>query len=328
MFVPTRRRTLGLLIAAGLGTRVFPIVSHAFAQDEAEDNADAPDTPAEPGCYDSKKFGPWTGQASDKRAGASQDDVPVLNANACALTIELQVNTDFEAKIFITGDAEKMPLPKDFLVKPENRLLAKTTGGAVAVDEPLCGNCTDIYDDAVGIVLPLAIGPLFRELDTVELALRLAGKNEDCRFKVDCVTLRKALDWAAERRDALAEQEQHDACASPEGCFITTACCEVLGLDDDCFELRALRRYRDDVLAHQSDGAAAIARYYVLAPQILGQLPAAGQHREKALLSAYARYVLPAAIAARLDLNALAYRLYVRMLNELAGTDTTASVKP
>ena len=93
----------------------------------------------------------------------------------------------------------------------------------------------------------------------MELVLKLSGKDDDCRFNIDCVTMRKALDWAAERRDALAERQENNECTSPEGCFITTACCDVLGLDDDCFELRTLRRYRDDVLAKQPGGAALIA---------------------------------------------------------------------
>jgi len=45
------------------------------------------------------------------------------------------------------------------------------------------------------------------------------------------------------------------------------------------------------------------------------------------LLFVYARYVLPSALAAKLGLNALACRLYVQMLNELAGTAVTARAK-
>ncbi|HBH40699.1 MAG TPA: hypothetical protein DDW26_02140, partial [Rhizobiales bacterium] len=94
------------------------------------------------------------------------------------------------------------------------------------------------------------------------------------------------------------------------------ACCEVLGLDEDCFELRALRRYRDRVLASRPGGRAAIALYYELAPLILRALPDAA--RAPRLRSVYARFILPSAVAARFGLNALAYRLYVRMLEELA----------
>jgi len=341
MLISMRRRALGLLIAASIGARLLP--GRALAAEEEAETGDEADTETEqeaagPECYDSKAFGPWKAQASNSNAGAGLSDVPVLNPDACDLVMAFQINTSFESKIFVTGSPEGTPLPEDFLVKPENRLIAKifdaktadakTADGKIAVDEQLCGNCTDIYDDSLSIVLPLATAPLFREEETVELALRLAGKTADCRFKIDCVTMRQALDWASKRRDALAEEFTQDACAPPEGCFITTACCEIVGLDDDCFELRSLRRYRDEVLAKQPGGAAAIARYYAQAPHILAQISA--HTRKLRLLSVYARFVLPAAIAARLGLNANAYRLYVRMLDELSAEtvpDTTMGAR-
>jgi hypothetical protein len=123
------------------------------------------------------------------------------------------------------------------------------------------------------------------------------------------------LAWASERKVALAVRYDEGKCTPPEGCFITTACCDVLGLDDDCFELRTLRRYRDTVLAQTPGGSADIAAYYGLAPLILARLPR--DSRAARLRSVYARFILPAAIAARLGLNALAYRLYRAMLAKL-----------
>jgi hypothetical protein len=160
----------------------------------------------------------------------------------------------------------------------------------------------------------LACAPLFREAKSIEMAVKL-GDKEECRFKLDGETLRKGLAWASERKDALAALAAEQKCEPPEGCFITTACCEALGLDDDCFELRTLRRYRDHVLALRPGGAGDIAAYYVLAPLILARLP--GETRTKRLRSIHARYILPAALAARLGLDRLAYRLYRRMIDEL-----------
>jgi len=323
MLTHTRRRALGLLIAACAGTNLLPTIPRAFAQDEEDEE---PEVPSEPECYETKMFGAWRAQASDARAGASQNDITAINPKTCDLTLQFQVNTDFDAKIFVEGSPDGTPLPEEFLIKPENRLIAKTAKGTVVVDEPLCGNCTDIYDDTVSIVLPLSTAPLLREEESMELVLRLSGKHEDCRFKIDCVTMRKALDWAAERRDALAKKRDDDECASPEGCFITTACCEALGLDDDCFELRTLRRYRDEVLIKAPGGADAIARYYALAPGILARLRANSQSPDRTLLHIYARFILPAALAAKLGLNALAYRLYARMVDDLVEGDADRRV--
>lgn len=300
MLKNTRRRTLGLLIAAVAGARFFHSVPRAFA--------------AKAQCFDQKEFGPWTAQASESQAGARMNEVSFVKAEACDLRIEVQVAASFEGKIVVYGDPETTRLPKKFLIKPENRLIVRTEDGKEVVNEPLCGNCTDIFDDKVSIVLPLACAPLFRESASIEMAVKL-GDKEECRFKLDGAALRKALDWASERKTALAEQFAEDKCTPPEGCFITTACCEVLGLDDNCFELATLRRYRDFVLLKRPGGVAAIALYYELAPSILAHLPEGV--RASRLRSVYARYILPSALAAHLGLDALAYRLYGGMLKEL-----------
>jgi len=294
----TRRRTLGLLIAAA-GALRLPSVPRALA--------------AKKDCFDSKAFGPWKAQATDSQAGARINEVTFLAA-CDDLRVEIQVAASFDAKLVVYGDADMLPLPRDFLKNPDNRLIVRDEAGKEAVNEPLCGNCTDIFDDKVSIVLPLATAPFFRDAKSCEIALKLVDKDE-CGFKVDCASLRPALAWASERKEALAAVAAEQKCEPPEGCFITTACCETLGLADDCFELRTLRRYRDEVLAKRPAGVEQIAAYYRLAPLILARLPQ--EARERRLRSVYVRYILPAALAAKCGLNTLAYRLYVRMLDEL-----------
>jgi hypothetical protein len=295
----TRRRALGLLLGAAAALQLPP-VPRALAQ-------------AKKDCLESKSFGPWRAQATDSQAGARMNEVPFVEP--CELEVQVQVSETYDAKIVVFGNPDDAPLPRDFLVNPVNRLIVRTAEDKVAVDEPLCGNCTDIFDDKVSIVLPLATAPLFREENSIEVGIKLDGKDE-CRFTLDCETLRAGLEWASERKQALAKRAGDGECTPPEGCFITTACCEVLGLDDDCFELRTLRRYRDHVLAKRPGGEAAIARYYALAPLILARLPR--EARAPRLRSIYARHILPAALAARLGLNAVAYRLYARMVEDLA----------
>jgi hypothetical protein len=120
-----------------------------------------------------------------------------------------------------------------------------------------------------------------------------------------------------QRKDSLAQDLDDKKCTAPsQGCFLTTACCEVLGLDDDCFELRTLRHYRDQVLPALPGGSDAIATYYRLAPSILKRLPQ--NERALRLLSIYARFILPSAVAARLGWNRIAHRLYAHMMGELA----------
>lgn len=53
------------------------------------------------------------------------------------------------------------------------------------------------------------------------------------------------------------------------GCFITTAVCRSVGLDDDCALLDAFRDFRDHWLAKQEVGPRLIERYYEIAPRIV-----------------------------------------------------------
>ena len=106
-----------------------------------------------------------------------------------------------------------------------------------------------------------------------------------------------------------------DPDAPTPSCFITTACCDLIGLPDDCWELRTLRQFRDKVMLPTEDGRADVARYYRLAPQILRAMHAARDERQ--LLDIYARYIMPSALAARLGLSRVARRLYTGMMMEL-----------
>ena len=311
MLLNTRRRMLGLLAAVIGAPRLIPLVPVAHAA-ETEDKPAAKKSE----CFALQAFGDWKGVATNTQAGARIGQISFADADSCDLRGEISVADSYDAKLVLYGDPDGTPLPKDFLVKPENRLIAKNEDGSIAVDEPLCGVCTGIRDDKVSIVLPLSTGALFRAAKSVEMTVKL-GDTKACGFTLNCEDLRKALDWAKEKKEALAKSFEDDKCAPPaKGCFLTTACCEVLGLPDDCFELRTLRRYRDESLAAMPGGNAAIAAYYLLAPSILDRL--SRQDRVTRLLSVYARFILPSAVAARLGLNTLAYRLYARMMSELA----------
>jgi hypothetical protein len=316
MLLNTRRRMLGLLAAAIGGSSLASIVPRAFAAD----------TPAKtPECFELKPFGAWKGVATNTQAGARIGQIDFADPDTCDLRGEIQVAESYDAKLILYGDPEGTRLPKDFLIKPENRLIAKNDDGTTTVDQPLCGVCTDIRDDKVSIVLPLSTGALFRVAKSVEMTVKL-GDAMACSFTLNCEDLRQALDWAVEKKEALAKSFDDDKCTPPaKGCFLTTACCEMLGLPDDCFELRMLRRYRDETLANMQGGSAAIAAYYLVAPSVLDRLRQ--EERASRLLSVYARFILPSAIAARLGLNQLAYRLYARMMDELA-RDFTPEVHP
>ena len=52
-------------------------------------------------------------------------------------------------------------------------------------------------------------------------------------------------------------------------CYITSAVCRVQGKGDDCYELTAFRRFRDQVMLATGEGRRLVEEYYRLAPAIV-----------------------------------------------------------
>lgn len=101
----------------------------------------------------------------------------------------------------------------------------------------------------------------------------------------------------------------------PDDCFLTTACCGVVGLADDCAELTTLRAFRDRVMLATPEGRADVARYYQIAPAILAEMKRRGD--ERVLLRLYFTTILPAVLAARVGLNGVARHIYTAMMAKL-----------
>lgn len=56
---------------------------------------------------------------------------------------------------------------------------------------------------------------------------------------------------------------------SSGGCYLTTACVEYKGLEDDCYELTTLRAFRDNYITKKDNGASEVLKYYETAPEIV-----------------------------------------------------------
>jgi len=57
-----------------------------------------------------------------------------------------------------------------------------------------------------------------------------------------------------------------------DDCFITTACVQYYGLNDDCFELELLRSFRDGHLLKSRPGKKLVEEYNKVAPLIVSNL--------------------------------------------------------
>lgn len=108
--------------------------------------------------------------------------------------------------------------------------------------------------------------------------------------------------WSKKRKRCVPDNR------SAPTCFVTTACCEAVGLPDDCFELEELRRFRETVLRTSSRGQSLIAEYGIVGPALLDNLP---EHaRQFILCKFYVFSVLPCVLLSKLGFRRLVVLLY------------------
>jgi hypothetical protein len=102
-------------------------------------------------------------------------------------------------------------------------------------------------------------------------------------------------------------------------CYLTTACVRARGLQDDCFELTVLRKFRDLYVATFAEGTTAIAEYYSFAPNVVEAIGRSGKG-DSVYSAIYKDLVAP---SVRLILGRAfdsAFEHYKRVSLELRGT--------
>nr|VFK30667.1 MAG: hypothetical protein BECKMB1821G_GA0114241_10698 [Candidatus Kentron sp. MB]VFK34242.1 MAG: hypothetical protein BECKMB1821I_GA0114274_10667 [Candidatus Kentron sp. MB]VFK76606.1 MAG: hypothetical protein BECKMB1821H_GA0114242_10659 [Candidatus Kentron sp. MB] len=77
----------------------------------------------------------------------------------------------------------------------------------------------------------------------------------------------EGTNWFTEKK--VGRQEDDDR---GSGCFLSTACIEHAGLDDDCSELRTLRQFRDTFVKSLPSGDQMLEDYYRNAPGIVSNI--------------------------------------------------------
>lgn len=96
-------------------------------------------------------------------------------------------------------------------------------------------------------------------------------------------------------------------------CYITTAACQVRGMEDDCEELNLLRDYRDTYMTMQRDGEKLIREYYNIAPSIVKHInmrPDADRIYDRL----WETYIAPCILAIREGRMEDCLELYTRMV--------------
>lgn len=52
-------------------------------------------------------------------------------------------------------------------------------------------------------------------------------------------------------------------------CYLTSACVDYFGKPDNCFELKTLRKFRDEYMKKTTEGCKLVKEYYEIAPKIV-----------------------------------------------------------
>lgn len=101
------------------------------------------------------------------------------------------------------------------------------------------------------------------------------------------------------------------------GCYITTATCLTLGKPDDCIELSAIRRFRDDWLCNQKNGIEIIIDYYHIAPKIVDVI---NENEDSKLIykDIWEKYLIKFFQLIQAKQNKKAQSIYLKMVNELS----------
>lgn len=89
-----------------------------------------------------------------------------------------------------------------------------------------------------------------------------------------------------------ADAQKKAASSGGGGCFITTACVDVMGMKDDCWVLETARGFRDTYMVAEPDRAFELAKYYETAPTLLEKINEK-EDKNKILKSVFWKFIIP-----------------------------------
>lgn len=99
-------------------------------------------------------------------------------------------------------------------------------------------------------------------------------------------------------------------------CYITTAVCDTLEKEDDCYELNMFRNFRDYYLLQQEDGQVLIEEYYQVAPIIVERIDGLAD-RDRIYKNIWNQYLKGCLLAIEEGKDAQCKDMYCQMLLEL-----------
>ena len=134
------------------------------------------------------------------------------------------------------------------------------------------------------------------------------NKNEDY-----CMAYRKYVD---PNSHACSRYFEYNEKLKNNGCYITTAICNILGMDDNNIYLNSLRSFRDNVLAKDDNLKMILAQYDIVGPMVSYNLNNDPFRRTKSLML-FELYIKPIVKLLANKQYTEAILKYEQMTNEL-----------
>lgn len=101
-------------------------------------------------------------------------------------------------------------------------------------------------------------------------------------------------------------------------CFISTAACEIMGLDDYGPALQTLRNYRDGWMSETEEGRKLVQEYYEMAPDVVDAMNSL-ENPIEAYSELYHKYIMKAVTEIENDQNEEALHTYRSMCDVAKG---------
>lgn len=176
----------------------------------------------------------------------------------------------------------------------------------------------------------LPVSATFYQTDGIVLKIdveRMSEENKGLQQELDLTRKKKEIQPQEEKNREYKEPEMEEVFIANEkegrgrkgggrkGCYITTACIQQNGLDDDCEELTVLRNFRDTYLLNKTNGNELIDLYYQYAPMILHSIQKRDDEEE--ILERLYKIIRQCVDAIKNGNNEFAFATYYKMVIEL-----------
>lgn len=106
------------------------------------------------------------------------------------------------------------------------------------------------------------------------------------------------------------------------GCFLTTACVDAMGLDDNCWVLESARKFRDTFMVETPEKASEIYEYYKMAPVVVDRINKAPDAK-RIWKRLFWNYIIPFVEEIKANDNKSAHEKYKKLIQrakEISGS--------